>query len=77
MRRAALLFLPLVLAGCHTARVPRDTTPRGVGVLVQGATGRCAPVQVGSVVRRVCLPPSGPGAEKPDSAKADSAVVTR
>ena len=75
MRRAALLGLLLLSGGCESLR-PLGSRPPGVGVLVQGVTRRCAPVVVGSTVRRVCLPP--PGAEEvPDSAAPDSVAVSR
>lgn len=75
MRRVALLGLILLSGGCQSLYkdVPGATRP-GVGVLVQGVTSRCAPVVVGSTVRRVCLPPPE---EKPDSATRDSLAVTR
>jgi hypothetical protein len=73
MRRAALLGLMLVSAGCQPFRAPPGVAPPGVGVLVQGIAGRCAPIVVGGTVRRMCLPPP---AER-DTAQADSAAVTR
>lgn len=76
MRRAALLGLLLLSAGCQALRAPPGAARPGVGVLVQGVTGRCAPVVVGSTVRRVCLPP--PGAKPPaDTTQADSSAVAR
>lgn len=72
MRRVALLGLLLLSGGCQTLRDPSQPRP-GVGVLVQGVTGRCAPVVLGTQVRRVCLPPP----DRPDSATADSVSVTR
>lgn len=76
MRGAALLGFLLLSGGCYTIRSPLQTPPPSVGVLVQGVTSRCAPVLVGSVVRRVCLPPPDTGSAKPDTAASDT-VVTR
>lgn len=79
MRGAALLGLMLLSGGCQTLegglRGPHNQPLPGVGVLVQGVAGRCAPVVVGNTVRRVCLPP--PDAADPDTATADSLAVTR
>ena len=81
MRGAALLGLMLLSGGCQTVegslRGPHNRPLPGVGVLVQGMAGRCAPVVVGNTVRRVCLPPPDTGKAAPDTAKADSLAVTR
>lgn len=72
MRRVALLGLVLLASGCNPYRnVPGAAQP-GVGVVMKGGGGRCAPVLLGTRVRRVCLPPS----PVPDSAR-DSLAVAR
>lgn len=76
MRAAALPALLLLATGCYTVRDRSQPPPPPVGVLVQGATGRCAPVLVGSVVRRVCLPP-GRGEAERDTATTDSVARGR
>lgn len=81
MRRALLIAVLLLAAGC----LPRGTTASGnpatVGVLVQATAGRCATVMVGVTPRRVCVPrvrtPRDSADAPPDSARADSARVTR
>lgn len=76
MRIAIPLGLLLLAAGCQPFRGPPGVARPGGGVLVQGVAGRCAPVRVGTTVRRVCLPP--PGADVPaDSTAPDSVAVTR
>lgn len=75
MRGAALLGFLFLSGGCYMVRSPLQPPPPRVGVLVQGVTGRCAPVLVGSVVRRVCLPPPDTSAAKPDTAASDTAVT--
>jgi hypothetical protein len=75
MRIAIPLGLLLLAAGCQPFRAPPGVARPGVGVLVQGVAGRCAPVVVGTTVRRVCLPPD---ADVPaDSTASDSVAVTR
>lgn len=71
MRRAVLLGLIVVSGGCQSLHNAPGATRPGIGVLVQGVTGRCAPVVIGSTVRRVCLPPP----EAPASARRDTAVT--
>ena len=75
MRRAALLVALLLVGGgaCQSLRGSMGAAAPGVGVLVQGIAGDCAPVVVGSAVRRVCLRRP----ERPDSATTDSSAVTR
>jgi hypothetical protein len=73
MRRAAVMGMLLISAGCQSIRVPPGVNAPGVGVLVQGAAGRCTPVVVGSVVRRVCLPPPAAPDTAATAATADAA----
>ena len=75
MRRLALLALLLPAAGCSLYRSPESRGTTGVGVLVQGVAGRCAPVVVGGTVRRVCIPR---GTQPPaDTTAPDTAAVSR
>jgi hypothetical protein len=73
MRRTALVGLLLLSAGCQPFRVPGSGAHPGVGVMVKGSAGRCAPVVVGATVRRVCLPP----AATTDTTLSDTTVAKR
>lgn len=81
MRRAPLIALLLLAAGC----LPRGTTASGnpatIGVLVQATTGRCTTVLIGVTPHRVCVPrgktPRDSADAPPDSARADSVRVAR
>jgi hypothetical protein len=73
MRRIALVGLLLISAGCQPFRGHPGAARPGLGVLVNGTAGRCAPVVVGATVRRVCLPP--PAA--PDTTVSDTTAATR
>ena len=77
MRRAVLVGLLLLAAGCRPYQVPPGVALPGIGVLVQGAAGRCVPVAAGGHVHRVCLPPPDSAEAPADSALVDTVATAR
>jgi hypothetical protein len=79
MRRAPLMGLLLLAAGCGVSGRTASGAPTGVGVLVQASNSRCVMVLVAGRPQRVCGPRGrAPGETPPDTtATPDTARGTR